>query len=83
MNFFNDSFKTLKNVLEEKINFDETEQTPSENEKFKEICQHQLKEVISKLFYYDMYTLLAKIENVTFLFINKKTYNIININFAN
>lgn len=46
MNFLNDSFKTLKNVLEEKINFEE--ENTSENEKLKKLCQHQLEEVIYK-----------------------------------
>jgi hypothetical protein len=48
MNFLNDSFKTLKNVLEEKINFEETEdvEITQENEKLKQLCQHQLEEVM-------------------------------------
>jgi hypothetical protein len=46
MNFLNDSFKTLKNKLEEKINFDEeSDDTLQENENLKKICQHQIEEV--------------------------------------
>ncbi|KAG5672479.1 hypothetical protein PVAND_002606 [Polypedilum vanderplanki] len=48
MNFLNDSFKTLKNVLEEKINFEETttdDEIIQENDKLKQLCQHQLEEI--------------------------------------
>lgn len=45
MNFLNDSFKTLKNVLEEKISFEE-EDNSSEIDKLKKLCEHQIEEVI-------------------------------------
>lgn len=52
MNFFNDSFKTLKSTvqsaLEEKINFDDPEETrkqDEENENLKKLVQHQNDEV--------------------------------------
>lgn len=49
MNFFNDSFKTLKSALEEKINFDdpeeETRKQDDEKENLKKLVQHQSDEV--------------------------------------
>lgn len=50
MNFLNDSFKTLRNVLEEKINFDETTtdddtQSSQENENLKQLCHLQQEEI--------------------------------------
>jgi hypothetical protein len=47
MNFFNDSFKTLKSALEEKINFDDEETTKQDDEKenLKKLVQHQSDEV--------------------------------------
>jgi len=50
MNFLNDSFKSLKSALEEKINFEEEtsesfKSTRDENDNLKKLCQHQLEEV--------------------------------------
>lgn len=50
MNFFNDSFKSLKSALEEKINFEDPEdetrkQDDTENENLKKLVQHQSDEV--------------------------------------
>lgn len=50
MNFLNDSFKSLKSALEEKINFEEEtsetiKSTKDENDNLKKLCQHQLEEV--------------------------------------
>jgi hypothetical protein len=55
MNFFNDSFKSLKSALEEKINFEigdeddeeTTRQPDTENENLKKLVQHQTDEVIN------------------------------------
>jgi hypothetical protein len=65
MNFLNDSFKTLKNVLEEKINFEEDEDEHEnsanqreENERLKKLCQHQNEEVECNL---NKHALAAKI----------------------
>lgn len=51
MNFFNDSFKTLKSALEEKINnFEDPEEEFQENENLRKLVQHQNDEVtINKL----------------------------------
>lgn len=46
MNFFNDSFKTLKSAIEEKINtFDDDPEETEENEKLRKLVQHQSEEV--------------------------------------
>lgn len=58
MNFLNDSFKSLKNALEEKINFEEETSetlkstTKDENDNLKKLCQHQLEEVNAQHIYW-------------------------------
>lgn len=53
MNFFNDSFKSLKNALEETINFEEDPEEitrqQNESENLKKLVQHQNEEVINDL----------------------------------
>lgn len=51
MNFLNDSFKSLKSVLEEKINFEEETSEKDENDNLKKLCQHQLEEVNAQHFH--------------------------------
>ena len=57
MNFLNDSFKSLKSALEEKISFEETsseeivKSTKDENDNLKKLCQHQLEEVNAQYIY--------------------------------
>lgn len=53
MNFFNDSLKSLKSALEEKINFEDEEprKQDEENENLRKLVQHQNDEVsLSTLF---------------------------------
>ena len=46
MNFFNDSFNSLKSALEEKINnFEDPEKEFEENENLRKLVQHQNDEV--------------------------------------
>lgn len=45
MNFFNDSFKTLKSAIEEKINFEDDPEELQESENLKKLVQHQSEEV--------------------------------------
>lgn len=53
MNFFNDSFKSLKSALEETINFEEDPEEitrqQNESENLKKLVQHQSEEVIDDL----------------------------------
>lgn len=45
MNFFNDSFKTLKSAIEEKINFEDDPEEIEESENLRKLVEHQNEEV--------------------------------------
>lgn len=83
MNFLNDSFKTLKNVLaeglEEKVDFegssldvveaDARDKDYADNENLRILCQHQSEEVKPQYFCYCAVSTLLLVSCCTFYFL--------------